>query len=122
MGKGELIMDNDLKIIHEFYYVVGHKDFHSHYKLVVNKETEKMLYGNVLNNEGKAYGSFAIKKINLNKVQVCIDRKYGLVYKVQMNEPDEQKACLEANNIISNHLHNIAEQFCNYQREKWQCN
>lgn len=112
-------MGNNTKIIHEFFYVVGHKDFDSHYKLAVDRETKKMLYGDALNDEGKAYGRFAVKKSNLNKVQVCVDRKYGLVYKVQMNESNEQKARLEANNIISNHLRNIADQFCNYQREKW---
>jgi hypothetical protein len=113
-------MSNNTKIIYEFYYVVGHEDFASYYKLAVDRETEKMLYGNALNNEGNVYGRFAIKKSNLNEVQEIIDRKYGIVYKIQIDEANEQQARLEAYHIISNHLCNIAEQFCRFQREKWQ--
>ena len=111
-------MDNNTKIIHEFYYVVGHVNFHSCYKLVVDRETEKMLYGDALNNEGNAYGRFAIKKENLNKVQKMADRKYGTVYKVQVEENERETARLIAKDIIYNYLFQIAEQFKNYKMEE----
>ena len=104
-------MNNNTKIIHEFYYVVGHKDFHSHYKLTVDRETEKMLYGDSLNNEGKAYGRFAVKKSNLNVVQTIIDRKYGTVYKIQIEENLKTDARMKAENIVYNYLLEIAEKF-----------
>lgn len=111
-------MNNDTNLIHEFYYIVGHKDFHSHYKLAVNKETEKMLYGNALNNEGDVYGSFAIKKSNLNKVTEIIDKKYGLVLRIQLKENFDFDVCEEAKMRIFYHLVRIAENFKMYGKVK----
>lgn len=110
-------MSAETKVIHEFFYVVGHADFHSYYKLIVDRETEKMLYGDALNNEGNAYGRFAIKKNNLNQVYKIIDRKYGTVYKVQIEENEKETARLIAKDIIYNYLFEIAERFKNYKRE-----
>lgn len=110
-------MDNNKKVIHEFYYIVGYAGFHSHYKLMVDRETEKMLYGDALNNKGNAYGRFAIKKSNLNEVQKIIDRKYGTVYKVQIEENEKETARLIAKDIIYNYLFEIAERFKNYKKE-----
>lgn len=110
-------MDTNTKVIHELYYIVGHKDFASHYKLVVDKETEKMLYGDALNNSGNAYGRFAIKKSNLNEVQKIIDRKYGLVYKILIETNKKEDACIQARSIIYNYLLKIADDFKNYKGE-----
>lgn len=104
-------MDNNTKLIHEFYYVVGHKDFHSHYKLAVDRETEKMLYGNALNDEGNVYGRFSIKKENLDRVQKVIDRKYGTVYKVQVKDSEKGDVRMRAKCIIYNHLRKITQEF-----------
>lgn len=110
-------MDNNTKIIYEFYYVVGHEDFHSHCELAVDRETEKMLYGDALNNEGNAYGRFAIKKNNLNVIQVIIDRKYGIVYRIQIEENDKETARIKAKEIVYNYLFELAEKFKNYCKE-----
>lgn len=110
-------MGNNTKIIHEFYYVVGHKDFHSHYKLAVDRETEKMLYGDALNNEGKAYGRFAIKKSNLNKITEITDKRYGLVLRIQIEERDEFDVYEDTKMKIFYYLYNIAENFRMHKRE-----
>ena len=110
-------MDNNTKIIHEFFYVVGHKDFHSCYKLVVDRETEKMLYGDALNNEGNAYGRFSIKKSDLNKVKEIVDKKYGLVLRIQIDEKHDYDIYEDAKMKIFYHLYNIAENFRMHKRE-----
>ena len=110
-------MDSNTKLIYEFYYVVGRKDFHSYCKLAVDRETEKMLYGDALNNEDEVYGRFAIKKENLDKVQKVVDRKYGTVYKVQVKENEKETARLKAKDIVYNYLFQIAEDFKNCKRE-----
>lgn len=115
-GRG-IKVNTNTKVIYEFYYVVGHANFHSHYELIVERETEKMLYGDALNNEGNAYGRFAIKKSNLNEVQKIIDRKYGTVYKVQIEENEKETARLKAKDIVYNYLFQVAERFKNYKRE-----
>lgn len=106
-------MRAEAKVVYEFYYIVGQADFHSCYKLIVDRETEKMLYGDALNNEGNAYGRFAIKKNNLNQVYKIIDRKYGTVYKVQIKENEKETARLIAKDIIYNYLFEITERFKN---------
>jgi hypothetical protein len=111
-------MDNNTKIIHEFFYVVGHKDFISHYELVVDRETEKMLYGNICLEGIIECGRFSVKKSNLNKIQEVIDRKYGLVYKVQMDESNYTDALIKAENIIYERLLKVADDFKNYKKEK----
>jgi len=96
------------KIIYEYYYVVGYFYFHSHYNLIVEKETDKMYYGT-------AYGGkFAIKKAVLNSVTEIKDKKYGLVYRVQIdNATDECEAEKRAKQIIYNYIIDFAEKFKN---------
>lgn len=111
-------MVNNTKTIHEFYYIVGFKDFTKHYELVVDRETEKMLYGNVFLEGMIECGRFAVNKSNLNKIQEVIDRKYGLVYKIQIDESSYVGALIKAENIIYERLFRIAEDFKNYKKER----
>lgn len=111
-------MNTPTKIIHEFYYVVGAKDFANHYVLEVDKETEKMLYGNALNNVGNVYGRFAIKKSNLNEVTKIVDKRHGLVLRVQLKDyGDGYDAYEEAKNRVFEYLTEMVEDFIKYKRE-----
>lgn len=110
-------MDHSAKVIHEFYYVVGYKDFSNHYTLKVNRETEKMLYGNVFTDKCVQCDNFAVNKRNLNVVREIVDRKYGLVYKLQIEDTEKESASFKAKNIIYNYLLEIAEKFKNYKKE-----
>ena len=104
-------MDNNTKIIHEFFYVVGFTDFSRYYQLVVDKETEKMLYGDAFYEGVEKCGRFAVNKNNLNEIQEVVDRKYGTVYKIQIEENLKTDARMKAESIVYNYLLEIAEQF-----------
>ena len=71
------------KIIREYWYVFGESDFRTRYDLVVDRETEKMLYGTTLF-DGKDCGRFSVKKANLNDVIEFVDAKNGTCYRIQM--------------------------------------
>lgn len=71
------------KIIHEYWYSFGESDFRTRYDLVVDKETEKMLYGTTLFN-GRDRGRFAVKKANLSDVIEFVDAKNGTCYRIQI--------------------------------------
>ena len=85
-------MKTENKIIYEFYYMVGLTDFSSCYKLIVDKETEKMLYGNALYEGITPSGRFSVNKSNLNQVYEKIDRHKGLVYRVQVDDDNYKSA------------------------------
>lgn len=104
-------------IIHEYYYVVGHNDHSSYYKLVIDRETEKMLYGDAYNKNGIAYGRVAIKKSALNKAHEVADRKYGLVLRVMVADDIEENAYKRAREIAYEYLKDITEKFLLYERE-----
>ena len=110
-------MDNNTKIIHEFFYVVGFTDFSRYYQLVVDRETEKMLYGDAFYEGVEKCGRFAVNKGNLNEIQEVVDRKYGLVYKVQIAEGKKTDARVKAEGIVYNYLLEIAENFKNSIKE-----
>jgi hypothetical protein len=54
------------KILYEFYYVVGCNDFSKYYRLVVDRETEKMMYGISFDSTGYKGGRFAVNKSNIS--------------------------------------------------------
>lgn len=99
------------KVVHEFYYVVGFTDFSRYYQLVVDRETEKMLYGNVFFEGIEQCGRFSVNKNKLNEVQEVVDRKHGTVYKIQIEEGNKTDAYIKAENIIYKYLLEIAENF-----------
>ena len=103
------------KIIHEYYYCIGHTDFIKHFELVVDRETEKMLYG-VAFDEGIIKGDrFAIRKEDLNKICGQIDRRRGTVYRVQIDDNDKNAAYRRAKDIVYECLIKIAENFKVYE-------
>ena len=104
-------MNNNTKIIHEFFYVVGFTDFSRYYQLVVDRETDKMLYGDAFYEGVEKCGRFAVNKNNLNEIQEVIDRKYGTVYKIQIEENLKTDARMKAESIVYNYLLEIAEKF-----------
>ena len=104
-------MGDYTKTIHEFYYVIGLDDFSTHNILKVNRETDKMLYGDVLDYAGVPFGRFALNKRKLNVVDSISDRKYGLVYRVQIDDSSETEARVKAKEIVYTHLIEIAENF-----------
>ena len=85
------------KVIYEFYYNVGSYKFDNCFKCVVEKETEKMLYGNVFYESGVPYNSrFAINKSNLNHIHQIVNERKGLIYRVQVEDNDIKKCRMES--------------------------
>ena len=89
------------KIIYEFYYIVGDYGFNTCYNCVVDKETNKMLYGDVFYKSGAPLGRrFAINKENLNQIHRIFDKTYGLIYRVQVEANTKNEAETKAKQII----------------------
>lgn len=105
------------KILYEFYYVVGGWDFSSYYKLIVDRETEKMLYGDVFEESGDKWGRFAINKGNLNCVHEFYSASKGTAYRVQVDDSDYTSAYNKAKNVVYEHLIKIAERFQSHKEE-----
>ena len=100
------------KIIYEFYYNVGHHSFDNCYKCVVDKETEKMFYGDVFYKSGIPYNSrFAIKKDNLNQIHRKIDERNGLFYRVQVEGDTIKEAERKAGKIIYDYVTEFINEF-----------
>ena len=100
------------KVLYECYYVVGWNRFHSCDKMTVDKETEKMYYGVVLN------ARFAVTKGDLNCVRKIVDRKYGTVYRIQVDDVEnEYEAKRKAREIIYDYIMEFAERFKNYKED-----
>lgn len=107
------------KVIYEYYYIVGRSDFERCYILKVDKETEKMYYGvafeeNVTSTKG---ARFSLKKSYLDMVHKIIDRKYGLVYRIQIEADDKYEAEHKAREIIYNYMLFIAKRFMNHKED-----
>ena len=105
------------KILYEYYYVVGHRDFESYYILRVDRETEKMYYGEVFSpNKTATKGNrFSIKKENLDSVYEITNTNHGLVYRVQVDAEDEYAAKAKAKQIVYDYIINVVEGFKNYE-------
>ena len=101
----------DSKIIHEYYYCIGHTDFIQHNELVADKETEKMLYGTAFDEGVIKCGRFAVRKEDLNKIYEQIDRRRGTVYRIQIDDSDKECAYRKAKDMIYKYLLEIAEKF-----------
>lgn len=100
------------KVIYECYYVVGWNRFHSCNKMIVDRETDQMYYGVVLN------ARFAVNKGNLNEIHEIRDRKYGTVYRVQIDGVENKyEAKQKAKAIIYDYIIDLAERFKNYQED-----
>lgn len=99
------------KIIHEYYYCIGHTDFIQHNELVVDKVTERMLYGTAFDEGIIKCGRFAIRKEDLNKIYEQIDRRRGTVYRIRIDDNDKCIAYRRAKNIVYEYLLEIAENF-----------
>lgn len=105
------------KMLYEYYYVVGLSNFTTWYALKVDRETDKMYYGeafkyNVTSIKGER---FSIKKENLNTVHEITGSKNGLVYRVQVDADDCFEAEHKAREIIYDYMIDIAERFKNYK-------
>ena len=99
------------KILYEFYYVIGCNDFSKHYKLVVDRETEKMMYGISFDGTGYKGGRFAVNKSNIDCIYELCERSIGTVYRVQIDNSDFISARNKAKDIVYKHLIEIAERF-----------
>lgn len=112
--KGDVNMP---KIIYEFYYVVGCHDFSKYYRLVVDRETEKMMYGMSFDGTGYKCGRFSVNKSNINCIYELSDRKVGTVYRVQIDDNGFASARSKAKDIVYKHLIEIAERFKSHCEE-----
>ena len=102
------------KVIYEYYYIVGSYGFNSCYDLIVDKETNKMLYGNIFYPSGVSCNKrFAINKENLNQIHRIINDRHGLVYRVQVEGKNRKDAEKKARKIIYDHMINFVEEFKN---------
>ena len=100
------------KVLYECYYVVGCRHIHSCYKMTVDKETDRMYYGVVLNDR------FAVNKGNLNRVHKIVDRKHGTVYRVQIDDAEsEHEAKQKAKEIICDYIIGFVERFKNNKED-----
>lgn len=109
---------NDKKIIREYYYVIGEKDFSTRFHLLVNKETEKMLYGVAYDDYNANYvGKFAINKDNLNKINQIRDKKYGMIYRIQILDDFNADTEKIAREMIYNYLIETAKYLMNNEQE-----
>ena len=99
------------RIIHEFFYIVGQTHFTRHYELRVDRETNKMLYGQVFDNGRLCSDRFAVKKDTLNEIHTMFNQKNGLVYRLHIDESDYKKAYAKAKDIIYEKLLRTAEEF-----------
>ena len=107
------------KIIYEFYYNVGRCEFDNCYKCVVDKETEKMFYGEVFYESGVSYNSrFAINKDKLNQIHQKIDERNGLFYRVQVEGENIKEARRRAGKIIYNYVTEFINEFINNVEEE----
>jgi hypothetical protein len=80
--------------------------------MIVDKETEKMYYGVVLN------ARFAVNKGNLNSVHEIVDRKHGTVYRVQIDDAEsEHEAKQKAREIICDYIIDFVEKFKNNKED-----
>ena len=99
------------KIIYEFYYNVGRYDFDNCYRCVVDKETEKMFYGDLFYKSGIPYNRrFAINKRNLNRVHQSSNND-GLFYRVQVESDDIKDAERKACKIIYDYITEFINEF-----------
>ena len=106
------------KIIYEFYYAVGGCDFNTCYDCVIDKETDKMLYGDVFYASGVPYGKrFAINKEGLNQIHTIIDQRRGLVYRVQVDGDSREDAEKKARKIIYDHMIAFVEAFKSVEKD-----
>jgi hypothetical protein len=104
------------KILYEFYYVVGCNKFSKYYRLVVDRETEKMMYGISFDGTGYKGGRFAVNKSNIDcAYELC--GKIGTVYRVQIDDSDFASARSKAKDIVYKHLMEIAERFRSHCEE-----
>jgi len=111
------LLSNETKILYEFYYVVGCNDFSKHYRLVVDRETEKMMYGISFDGTGYKCGRFSVNKSNIDCIYELSDRKVGTVYRVQIDDSDFASAHSKAKDIVYAHLIEIAERFRSCKEE-----
>lgn len=107
------------KILYEYYYIVGCSDFKTYYVLKVDRETDKMYYGdafecNVTSIKGNR---FSVKKKDLNTVYEITGTNNGLVYRVQVDAKDEYEAENKARKIIYNYMMDFVERFKNHKGE-----
>jgi glycyl-tRNA synthetase alpha subunit len=105
------------KIIYEFYYVVGDWELSSYYKLIVDRETEKMLYGDVFEESGEKWGRFAINKSKLNCIHETYNSSTGTIYRVQVDDGDYTSAYNKAKDVVYKHLLKIAERFRSHEED-----
>lgn len=99
------------KIIYELYYRLEQDCFHSCYKCVVNKETEKMFYGDVLYENGVSYNArFSINKSRLEQIHRIVT-KDGLSYRIQLEADSVEDAKIKACKIICDHITDFVEIF-----------
>ena len=106
------------KVVYEFYYAVGDSVIRTCYNCVVDKETDKMLYGDVFYESGVPYGKrFAINKESLNRIHSIIDQRNGLVYRVQIEGNNHKDAEKKARKIIYDHMIDFVEGFKNCEED-----
>jgi hypothetical protein len=80
--------------------------------MIVDKETDKMYYGVVLN------ARFAVHKRDLNGVCEIVDRKYGTVYRIQVdNVENEHEAKQKARKIVYDYIMEFAEKLKNNKED-----
>jgi hypothetical protein len=107
------------KVIHEYYYIVGCSDFKNRYDLIVDRETEKMLYGTAYlwGVQSSGGSRFSVKKEDLNKVHEITGNRNGLVYRIQVEGDDYEETKKKAKKIVYDYIIDIAERFKNYKED-----
>lgn len=95
------------KTLYEYHYSIGTSRV-TCYKLVVERETEKMFYGNVFLDDTNTGHRFAVNKTNINHLKQYVVKNKGTAYKVVV-ESDNHKQT--AYNIVCKRLQDIINNF-----------
>ena len=98
------------KIIYECFYKVGANHFNSIFELVVDRETEKMLYGEVFlaKDRQDKWGRFSLNKHELSEVKEII-RSNKSCLRVRVEADSKEEAEGKAFKCIYDYLIEMAQ-------------
>jgi hypothetical protein len=95
------------KVLYEYHYSVGSSRV-TCYKLIVEKETDKMFYGNVFLGDINTGHRFAVKKENINQLAQYVLKNTGTVYKVVVESDNHKQASYD---IVNRRLQEVINNF-----------
>lgn len=98
------------KVIYEYFYRIGDNHFESVFELIVDKETDKMLYGVAVAGKNREYnwGRFSVHKDKLNKTKK-VKRNNESLLRVQVEANSKEEADTKAGQCLGDYLTEMAQ-------------